>query len=92
MAEQTTPDHSMAERLASLEQRREEAFAAGSARSVKAHRAKGKMTARERIEYLLDEGSFEELDLLVRHRAHGMGLERSRPSTDGVITGFGTID
>ena len=53
---------------------------------------KGKMTARERIEYLLDEGSFQELDMLARHRAHGMGLEENRPYTDGVITGFGTID
>ena len=50
------------------------------------------MTARERLDYLLDEGSFQELDLLVRHRSHGMGLERSRPYTDGVVTGFGTID
>ena len=54
--------------------------------------AKGKLTARERIEYLLDEGSFQELDMLARHRAHGMGLEDNRPYTDGVVTGFGTID
>ena len=50
------------------------------------------MTARERIEYLLDEDSFSELDMLNRHGASGMGLEDSRPYTDGVITGFGTID
>ncbi len=50
------------------------------------------MTARERIDYLLDDGSFQELDMLARHRAHGMGLEEQRPYTDGVITGFGTID
>ena len=50
------------------------------------------MTARERIDYLLDEGSFQELDMLARHRAHGMGLEDNRPYTDGVVTGFGTID
>ncbi len=50
------------------------------------------MTARERIDYLLDDGSFQELDMLARHRAHGMGLEENRPYTDGVITGFGTID
>ena len=51
------------------------------------------MTARERIDYLLDEGSFQELDMLARHRAHGMGLEdANRPYTDGVVTGFGTID
>ena len=50
------------------------------------------MTARERVEHLLDEGSFQELDMLARHRAHGMGLEENRPYTDGVITGFGTVD
>src|SRR5579871_944208 len=50
------------------------------------------MTARERVDYLLDDGSFQELDLLARHRASGMGLEARRPYTDGVITGFGTID
>jgi len=59
---------------------------------VERQHAKGKLTARERIEYLLDEGSFQELDMLARHRAHGMGLEDTRPYTDGVITGFGTID
>ena len=92
MAEHPGPDHSIGARLAALEARRTEAINAGSPRSVKAHKAKGKMTARERIDYLLDEGSFDELDLLVRHRSHGMGLERSRPYTDGVVTGFGTID
>ena len=92
MPEQPTADHSIAARLAALEARRAEAINAGSQRSVRAHKAKGKMTARERIDYLLDEGSFQELDLLVRHRSHGMGLERSRPYTDGVVTGFGTID
>jgi acetyl-CoA carboxylase carboxyltransferase component len=50
------------------------------------------MTARERIEYLLDEESFQELDMLNRHYASGMGLEESRPYTDGVITGYGKID
>ena len=92
MAEHPISDHSMGARLAALEARQAEAINAGSPRSVKAHKAKGKMTARERIDYLLDEGSFDELDLLVRHRSHGMGLERSRPYTDGVVTGFGTID
>ena len=50
------------------------------------------MLARERIEYLLDPGSFHELDMLARHRSHGMGLQDERPYTDGVITGWGTID
>ena len=87
----TTMEHSMAERLAELAERKNEALHAGS-QAVERHHAKGKMTARERIEYLLDEGSFQELDMLARHRAHGMGLEDNRPYTDGVVTGFGTID
>jgi len=82
----------MAERLKDLAARKEEALHAGSEAAVAKHHAKGKMTARERIDYLLDEGSFQELDMLARHRAHGMGLEDTRPYTDGVITGFGTID
>lgn len=82
----------MTERLAELERRRQEALNAGSPAAVERQHAKGKMTARERLDYLLDEGSFQELDMLARHRAHGMGLEESRPYTDGVITGFGTIE
>ena len=82
----------MTEKLADLASRKEAALHAGSERSVKRQHEKGKLTARERIEYLLDEGSFTELDMLARHRAHGMGLEETRPYTDGVITGFGTID
>src|SRR5450755_3591616 len=85
-------EHSMAERLAQLAERKEQALHAGSEKSVERQHAKGKMTARERIDYLLDEGSFQELDMLARHRAHGMGLEENRPYTDGVITGFGTVD
>jgi acetyl-CoA carboxylase carboxyltransferase component len=85
-------EHSMAERLADLAERKNEALHAGSPRAVERHHAKGKLTARERIDYLLDEGSFQELDMLARHRAHGMGLEDNRPYTDGVVTGFGTID
>jgi acetyl-CoA carboxylase carboxyltransferase component len=85
-------DHPMSQRLAELKERKEEALHAGSPRAVERQHAKGKMTARERIEYLLDEGSFQELDMLARHRAHGMGLEDNRPYTDGVITGFGTVD
>jgi acetyl-CoA carboxylase carboxyltransferase component len=82
----------MSQRLAELQARREEALHAGSPKAVERQHAQGKMTARERIEYLLDDGSFQELDMLARHRAHGMGLEDKRPYTDGVITGFGTID
>src|SRR5580658_1339987 len=85
-------EHSMAERLAELAERKNEALHAGSPSAIERHHAKGKLTARERIEYLLDDGSFQELDMLARHRAHGMGLEDNRPYTDGVVTGFGTID
>ena len=82
----------MTERLDDLSARKEEALHAGSPRAVERQHAKGKMTARERIDYLLDDGSFCELDMLARHRAHGMGLEENRPYTDGVVTGFGTVD
>ena len=81
----------MTERLAELAQRKEEALHAGSERSVERQHSKGKLLARERIDYLLDEGSFHELDMLARHRAHESGIEE-RPYTDGVVTGWGTID
>ena len=82
----------MAQRLAELNARKAEARVAGGERAIARHRSQGKMTARERIEYLLDEDSFYELDMFARHGASGMGLEDSRPLTDGVVTGFGTID
>src|SRR6202047_872061 len=85
-------EHSMAERLAQLAERKEQALHAGSEKSVERQHAKGKMTARERIDYLLDEGSFQELDMLARQRAHGIALEDNRPYTDGVVTGFGTVE
>ena len=67
------------------------AVAGGEARIAKQHEA-GKLTARERIDLLLDPGSFVELDMLARHRAHGFGIEQNRPLTDGVVTGWGTVD
>src|SRR6478672_7402844 len=87
------PDpHTTAGKIAILQQRREEAIHAGSARAVERQHAKGKMTARERIGRLLDPGSFTELDELARHRADDFGVEASHPYGDGVVTGFGTID
>ncbi len=65
---------------------------AGSQRAVEKQHARGKMTARERIEHLLDPGSFTEFDEMARHRAHDFGIARSRPYGDGVVTGFGTVD
>ncbi|MXW42633.1 MAG: acyl-CoA carboxylase subunit beta [Acidimicrobiia bacterium] len=80
----------MKDRLAELKQRKQEALHAGLERAVKRQHEKGKMLARERIDYLLDKGSFHELDMLARHRALDSGLTE-RPYTDGVITGWGTI-
>src|SRR5215207_8361497 len=81
-----------AQLLEDLEQRRVAALQAGSARAVEKQRAKGKLTARERLDLLLDPGSFVELDEFVQHRATGLGLEKQRPLGDGVVTGTGTID
>ena len=81
----------IAEKITQLEKRKQEARSAGSPRAVERQHEKGKLLARERLELLLDPGSFHELDLLARHRAHAAGLEE-RPYTDGVITGWGTID
>ncbi|RLE21377.1 MAG: methylmalonyl-CoA carboxyltransferase [Actinobacteria bacterium] len=81
----------MQDKLADLADRREQAYHAGSQRSADRQHEKGKMLARERLDYFLDDGSFHELDLLARHRAESAGLT-DRPYTDGVITGWGTID
>src|SRR6187397_3029287 len=91
--ENTTPDiHTTAGKLADLDRRLDEAVHAGSAKAVEKQHAKGRKTARERIEILFDEGSFVELDELARHRSTAFGLEKNRPYGDGVITGYGTID
>ncbi len=83
--------HSYAEKLEQLtELRREAAHAEGPA--VEKQRAKGRHTARERIEKLLDPGSFRELDAFVRHRATDFGIAANRPLADAVITGHGTIE
>jgi propionyl-CoA carboxylase beta chain len=87
------PDpHTTAGKIAELLQHRDEAIHAGSARAVERQHAKGKMTARERVDRLLDPGSFTELDGLARHRATDFGVAANRPYGDGVVTGFGTVD
>jgi len=87
------PDiHTTAGRLADLHRRNDEAVHAGSARAVEKQHAKGKKTARERIEALLDPGSFLEMDELARHRATAFGMDASRPYGDGVVTGYGTVE
>ncbi|MSO18390.1 MAG: methylmalonyl-CoA carboxyltransferase [Actinobacteria bacterium] len=86
------PAHPIEERLEQLAELRKEALHAGSEAAVQRQHDRGKLTARERLGKLLDEGSFVELDMLARHRAHGFGIENTRPLTDGVVTGWGTID
>ncbi len=86
------PAHTVAERTETLAKRREQALHAASEEAVKRQHERGKLTARERIEILLDPGSFVETDLFVRHRSAGFGIENNRPYGDAVITGWGTID
>jgi len=84
--------HTTAGKLADLQRRIDEATHAGSARAVEKQHAKGKLTARERIDLLLDEDSFVELDEFARHRSTNFGLEHNRPYGDGVVSGYGTVD
>jgi len=87
------PDlHTTAGKLADLEQRMTEAVHAGSAAAVEKQHARGKLTARERIELLLDPGSFVEVDAFARHRSTAFGMAARRPYGDGVVTGHGTVD
>ncbi|SEE44490.1 propionyl-CoA carboxylase carboxyltransferase subunit [Streptomyces sp. 2112.3] len=92
MSEPEANIHTTAGKLADLQRRVEEATHAGSARAVEKQHAKGKLTARERIDLLLDEGSFVELDEFARHRSTNFGLDQTRPYGDGVVSGYGTVD
>ena len=78
--------------LQELEDRRAVARLGGGQARIDAQHKRGKLTARERIELLLDDGSFEEFDMFVAHRATDFGMEASRPPGDGVVTGWGTIN
>ena len=84
--------HSTAGKIADLERRTDEAVHAGSAKATDKQHARGKKTARERIDMLLDPGSFVELDELARHRSTNFAQEGNRPYGDGVVTGYGTVD
>ena len=80
------------DKIRHLEQEREKALEGGGKKRVDDQHKKGKLTARERIDLLLDPGSFEEIGMFVKHRSHDFGLEEQRYAGDGVITGHGTID
>jgi propionyl-CoA carboxylase beta chain len=84
--------HTTAGKVADLEARLDDAVHAGSERAIEKQHAKGKLTARERVQQLLDKDSFVELDELARHRSTNFGMEANRPYGDGVVTGYGTID
>jgi propionyl-CoA carboxylase beta chain len=91
-ARQYRGETTMKDILQQLETRREVARQGGGPRRIDAQHAKGKLTARERIELLLDEGSFEEFDMFVAHRCVDFGMEADRPAGDGVVTGWGTVN
>src|SRR5665647_2406874 len=75
-----------------LEERRDEARLGGGDKRIDAQHSKGKPTARERIELLLDKGSFEEFDMFVEHRSSDFGMEKQKIPGDGVVTGWGTVN
>src|SRR5213075_149678 len=78
--------------LEQLEKKRAAARIGGGEKRIASQHAKGKLTARERLELLLDEGTFEEWDMFVEHRSHDFGMEKNRPPGDGVVTGYGMIN
>ena len=80
------------EKIKELVQRRESARVGGGQKRIDAQHAKGKLTARERLDLLLDKGSFEEFDMFVQHRCANFGMEQIKYDGDGVVTGMGTID
>ena len=90
--DQPLAPHTTAGKLADLDRRMDEHVHAGSAKAVERQHAKGKLTARERIDLLLDPGSFVEFDSFARHRSTNFGLADNRPYGDGVVTGYGTVN
>lgn len=80
------------DKIKELVERRAAARLGGGQKRIDAQHQKGKLTARERLELLLDKGSFEEFDMFVQHRCTNFGMEKSRYDGDGVVTGMGTID
>jgi acetyl-CoA carboxylase carboxyltransferase component len=87
----TTPAPDMRDRVAELYELRASVRHGPSSQATQAQQAKGKLTARQRLELLFDEGSFTEIEALRRHRATGFGLESRRPHTDGVVVGWGLV-
>lgn len=80
------------EKISQLIDKRAEARLGGGEKAIEKQHQRGKYTARERIAMLLDEGSFEELDMFVTHRSTNFGMDKKHPLGDGVVTGFGTVE
>ena len=82
----------MQDKIKALEDKIESAKLGGGEKRIEAQHAKNKLTARERVHFLMDEGSFEEIGMFVTHRSTNFGLEKNKPLGDGVITGYGNIN
>ncbi|MCA9956335.1 MAG: methylmalonyl-CoA carboxyltransferase, partial [Anaerolineales bacterium] len=82
----------MSNKLEKLQQLRQESQQGGGPERVARHKEKGKMTARERIDLLLDKGSFREIDAFVTHRERNFGMDQQKFLGDSVVTGWGTVD
>jgi len=83
---------SIEKKIEQLLEKRKQALLGGGQKRIESQHSKGKLTARERINILLDEGSFEEFDMFVTHRCTDFGLDKEQYYGDGVVTGYGTID
>jgi propionyl-CoA carboxylase beta chain len=79
-------------KIKQLKHKREEALAGGGAARVESQHKKGKLTARERLHFLMDDGSFQEIGMLVTHRSTDFGMDTEKYPGDGVVTGYGTIN
>src|SRR5215203_4410921 len=92
MGDTTDKDNLIETKYQELRRKNAEALLGGGEKRVEQQHAKGKLTARERVELLLDAGSFEELGKFVMHRSKDFGLDKEYYLGDGVITGYGTIE
>lgn len=92
MGKRTIKDETLREKFQELDRRNAEALLGGGEKRIKQQHEKGKLTARERIDLLLDEGSFEEMGKFVMHRSRDFGLDKEHYLGDGVVTGYGSID
>ena len=82
----------MQNKIETLNKKIQEALLGGGEKRIESQHKKGKLTARERLHFLLDEGSFQEIGMFVTHRSQEFGMEREKYLGDGVVTGYGTVN